>query len=153
MLQAHGIRQLADIRKLPGSKRYPQFNQDPLKASLRACGIRYRHMKGLGGLRKATGDLTNAGWENAGFRAYADYMQTEEFEGEVERLLRWAAAAPTVLMCAEAVPWKCHRLLLSDILDWRKMAVHHILSPTQVQIHHRTPFAKVRKGRLIYPKS
>jgi len=152
LLQAFGVKQLIDIRKLPGSERYPQFNQDRLKESLAANGICYRHMMGLGGLRKPKADSINRGWKNMGFRGYADYMQTEAFEEELGQLVKWAEELPTALMCAEALPWKCHRSLLSDALDARKVKVRHILSFTQASAHRRTSFAKVRKGKVSYPK-
>jgi Uncharacterized conserved protein len=151
LLRAHGIRQLVDIRTLPGSRRHPQFNQENLEASLGAANIKYRHMKGLGGLRKPKADSINTGWKNSGFRGYADYMQTAEFEEQLKRLLEWSEELPTAVMCAEALPWKCHRSLLADALDAHKVEVRHIMSKTQATPHHRTKFAKVKKGKLSYP--
>ena len=151
LLKAHGVQQLIDIRTLPGSTRHPQFNQDHLKDSLSAAKIRYRHMKGLGGLRKPKADSINTGWKNSAFRGYADYMQTEEFERQLEQLIEWSGEMPTAVMCAEALPWKCHRSLLSDALGARKVVVRHIMSPAQAAPHRRTPFAKVRKGKVSYP--
>ena len=151
LLKAHGIQQLIDIRTLPGSTRHPQFNQDNLKDSLAAAKIGYRHMKGLGGLRKPKADSINTGWKNSGFRGYADYMQTEEFERQLEQLIEWSEEMPTAVMCAEALPWKCHRSLLSDALGVRKVQVRHIMSATQAPPHRRTPFAKISKGKLSYP--
>ncbi len=152
LLRAHGIRQLIDIRTLPGSKRHPQFNRENLEASLGAQKIKYRHMKGLGGLRKPKPDSLNLGWKNAGFRGYADYMQTKDFEEQLEQLLIWSGELPTAVMCAEALPWKCHRSLLADALDARGLEVKHIMSKTQAPPHRRTAFAKVRQGKVSYPK-
>lgn len=153
LLQAHGIRQLIDIRTLPGSKRHPQFDQDNLKSSLEAVGIRYQHRKGLGGLRKPKADSINQAWKNSGFRGYADYMQTEAFEEELRHLMEAASQAPTVIMCAEVLPWRCHRSLVADALDARQVEVRHIMSPTQANPHRRTAFAKLNKGKLSYPQA
>jgi uncharacterized protein (DUF488 family) len=114
MLEAHGIRLLVDVRTIPKSRRNPQFNRETLAASLRAAGIEYHHLPGLGGLRHGRKDSPNAAWRNASFRGYADYMQTPEFAENLARLIDLASDAPTAIMCAEAVPWRCHRSLIRE---------------------------------------
>ena len=151
MLQAHGIRQLVDVRTIPRSRRNPQFNRENLPASLEAAGIGYRHMPGLGGLRHARKDSVNTGWRNASFRGYADYMQTPEFCENLNELIQVAAEAPTAIMCAEAVPWRCHRSLIADALVVRGVSVLDILSATKAQPHAMTPFVKVDGQKLTYP--
>lgn len=153
ILQAHGIRSLVDVRTIPKSRRNPQFNRESLAASLAAAGIDYRHLPGLGGLRHPRKDSTNAAWRNASFRGYADYMQTPEFEENLEKLIEIASPAPTAIMCAEAVPWRCHRSLIADALLARGIHVEEILSATKSQPHAMTPFAKVQRERVTYPKS
>jgi len=151
LLQAHGVQQLVDIRTLPGSKRYPHFNLENLQASLPEAGIEYSHLKGLGGLRKAKADSRNAGWKNASFRGYADYMQTEDFAKNLEILIDLAKSRPTAIMCSEAVPWRCHRSLVADALLARGMEVMHLMSPTQGKPHRLTSFAKVEGTQVNYP--
>jgi uncharacterized protein (DUF488 family) len=142
---------LIDVRTLPGSKRHPQFNAENLEASLRSAKIHYRHMKGLGGLRKPKADSVNDGWRNASFRGYADYMQTEEFDQQLSELIESSREAPTAVMCAEAVPWRCHRSLLADALLHRKIKVKHITGKAPAADHQRTPFAKFTRHGVIYP--
>jgi uncharacterized protein (DUF488 family) len=151
ILQAHGIRQLIDVRTIPRSRHNPQFNRDNLPASLQASGIQYQHLPGLGGLRHAKPDSVNNGWRNASFRGYADYMQTPEFQVNLEDLMRLARMAPTAIMCAEAVPWRCHRSLIADALVARGVEVLEILSATKAQPHALTPFAKVHGEQVTYP--
>ncbi len=151
MLQAHGIRQLVDVRTIPRSRRNPQFNRENLAASLEATGIGYRHMPGLGGLRHPRKDSVNTGWRNASFRGYADYMQTAEFCENLNHLIQLAPEAPTAIMCAEAVPWRCHRSLIADALVVRGISVLEILSATKSQPHAFTPFAKVDGQKVTYP--
>jgi uncharacterized protein (DUF488 family) len=151
ILEAHGIRQLVDVRTMPRSRRVPQFNKENLSASLPASGILYRHMPGLGGLRHPKRDSTNTGWRNASFRGYADYMQTQEFLENLEKLIGFAGQAPTAIMCAEAVPWRCHRSLIADALVARGMEVIEILSAKQSRPHTLTPFAQVRGSAVTYP--
>jgi uncharacterized protein (DUF488 family) len=151
MLEAHGIRQLVDVRTIPRSRRNPQFNRENLPASLESAGIGYRHMPGLGGLRHARKDSVNTGWRNASFRGYADYMQTTEFYENLNQLIQIAAEAPTAIMCAEAVPWRCHRSLIADALVARGIPVLEILSATKAQRHALTQFAKVDGQTLTYP--
>ena len=151
LLAEHGIRLLADVRSLPGSKRYPQFNKDALAESLNAHGIRYEHFPELGGKRKSKPDSRNTAWRNASFRGYADYMETEQFQKAVERLLDVAAkAGPTAIMCAEAVWWRCHRSLIADYLKARGVEVLHILGANRVETHPYTSAARIVNGKLSY---
>lgn len=151
MLHAHGIEKLIDVRTVPRSRKNPQFNRDTLPAALRAAGIDYTHMAGLGGLRHARPDSINTGWRNASFRGYADYMQTPEFAQGVARLVEIAARKRTAIMCAEAVPWRCHRSLIADALVVRGIAVEHILSGERTMPHTLTGFAVVENERIRYP--
>jgi hypothetical protein len=201
LLRAHGIGQLADIRTIPRSRRHPHFSIDALSLSLPAAGIAYRHMPGLGGLRKPARDSTNAGWRNASFRGYADYMQTPAFDDALSELIGWTSArsfpsglrqaereslrsgersfvggrwasrqaereslrssarslasgggAPrAVIMCAEAVWWRCHRQLVADALVARGVTVRHIMSRDPAVVHVLTDFARVADGRVTYP--
>jgi uncharacterized protein (DUF488 family) len=151
ILQTHDVRQLVDVRTMPRSRRVPQFNKENLAASLQAAGILYRHMPGLGGLRHPKPDSTNTGWRNASFRGYADYMQTPEFREHLEKLIELAAQSPTAIMCAEAVPWRCHRSLIADALMARGIGVTEILSAKQSRPHALTPFAQVSGTEVTYP--
>ena len=151
ILKAHGIRQLIDVRTIPKSRHNPQFNREKLPASLEEAGIRYMHMPGLGGLRRPRADSINAAWRNSSFRGYADYMQTPEFERNLEELIAAAREAPSAIMCAEAVPWRCHRSLVADALVARGIPVREILSATNARPHSLTPFAKVSGARVTYP--
>jgi uncharacterized protein (DUF488 family) len=151
LLQANQIRSLADVRTLPGSRRYPQFNKETLADSLSKVGIRYEHFPELGGRRKPRDDSRNLAWRNASFRGYADYMETEEFQKGVKRLLDFAAdAGPTAIMCAEAVWWRCHRSLISDYLKARGVEVMHIVDANKTQSHPYTSAAKIVNGKLSY---
>jgi uncharacterized protein (DUF488 family) len=151
LLRSHGIEQIIDIRTIPKSRRNPQFNTEALSEALRAADIRYVHIAELGGLRHARRDSINLGWRNASFRGYADYMQTPEFAAGLERAIRLASARPSALMCAEAVPWRCHRLLVSDALVVRGTQVAHITSNAKPNDHTLTPFARVRGTQITYP--
>jgi uncharacterized protein (DUF488 family) len=151
ILQAYGIRTLADVRTIPRSRRNPQFDRENLPRSLQAAGIEYRHFPGLGGLRHPRKDSMNTGWRNASFRGYADYMQTPEFASGLNHLIELAAENPTAIMCAEAVPWRCHRSLIADALVAQGIPVTEILSATKWQPHAMTPFAKVENQRVTYP--
>jgi uncharacterized protein (DUF488 family) len=151
MLEAHGIRMLVDVRTIPKSLRNPQFGRESLRASLHAAGIQYCHLPGLGGLRHPRKDSINAAWRNASFRGYADYMQSPEFAENLDRLIALAAETPTAIMCAEAVPWRCHRSLIADALVARRILVTDILSATQSQPHVLTSFAHVEGHRVTYP--
>jgi hypothetical protein len=151
MLQAHGVERLVDVRSIPKSRRVPQFNSDALAAALRKQGIEYLHMKSLGGLRHAKKDSANLGWRNASFRGYADYMATEEFRASIARLLELARQKRTAIMCAEAVPWRCHRSLIGDALLIRGVNVEDIMTATSTRPHELTPFAKVEGLDISYP--
>jgi uncharacterized protein (DUF488 family) len=151
LLQSNGVKQLIDIRTIPKSRHNPQFNSDALEASLRRAKIRYVHMKDLGGLRHAKKDSINFGWRNASFRGYADYMQTPEFAAALDHAIELAQERPTALMCAEAVPWRCHRSLVSDALLIRGIGVFEIITDAEPKEHKLTPFARVRGTRITYP--
>ncbi len=151
MLQAHGATCVVDVRTVPRSRHNPQFNKDSLPQSLKEAGLKYVHMAGLGGLRHAKSDSTNLGWRNASFRGYADYMQTPEFVQSLEDLIHLANQEQIVLMCAEAVPWRCHRSLIADALLVRGIRVEDIMSATRRQVHTLTPFALVRGNTITYP--
>ncbi|MGB6689091.1 MAG: DUF488 domain-containing protein [Terracidiphilus sp.] len=151
LLLAHGVKQLVDIRTIPRSRHNPQFNGDSLPGSLKKAGIRYRHMPGLGGLRRARHDSINSGWHNASFRGFADYMQTPDFENALVELIRIAEACPTVIMCAEAVPWRCHRSLIADALLVRGIGVAEIARRVRTRPHTLTSWACVKRKRLTYP--
>ncbi len=151
LLERHRIELLVDVRHFPSSRRAPWATKASLPKALASCGIEYEHLAALGGYRKAHADSMNLGWRNASFRGYADYMATPEFEAGVQRLLTLAASRRTGIMCAEAVPWKCHRSLLSDALTARGAHVVHILGPAATQDHRLTAFAKVHGGHITYP--
>lgn len=151
LLNENGIRHLADVRTMPRSRRNPQFNTETLPENLAAHGIGYTHMPALGGLRHARKDSINLGWKNASFRGYADYMQTPEFELGLQTLLEMAQKETLAVMCAEAVPWRCHRYLIADALSVRGTDVHHILGPRKWQPHKLTAFAHVEGTRITYP--
>jgi uncharacterized protein (DUF488 family) len=151
LLQANGIKLLVDVRTLPGSKRYPQFNKEALADSLGKSGIHYEHFPQLGGRRKARPDSRNSAWRNESFRGYADYMETEEFHKGVKRLLDLVADTnPTAIMCAEAVWWRCHRSLISDYLKARGIEVMHILDANKTESHPYTSAARIVNGKLNY---
>jgi uncharacterized protein (DUF488 family) len=151
LLKANGIKSLTDVRLLPGSKRYPQFNKETLGDSLGKIGICYEHFPELGGRRKPRENSPNTAWRNESFRGYADYMETEEFDKGVKRLLDLAAdAGPTAIMCAEAVWWRCHRALISDYLKARGIEVIHILDARKTEPHPFTSAAHIVEGRLSY---
>ena len=152
MLRAHGVRHLADVRTIPRSGHNPQFNRESLPEALRFAGIVYTHMEQLGGLRHACPDSPNTGWHNSSFRGFADYMQTPEFEAGLEQLMQLATRERTVIMCAEAVPWRCHRSLIADALKVRGIQVEHIMSTSRTQPHLLTPFAKVSGIHITYPQ-
>ena len=151
ILRAHGIERLVDVRTIPRSRQNPQFNQETLSKSLRNRHLSYRHMKALGGLRHARRDSINMGWRNASFRGFADYMQTPAFAEAVEKLLLLSAEKSTAIMCAEAVPWRCHRSLIADALTARGYQVEDILSVTSAKPHGLTPMAKIRGQQVTYP--
>lgn len=151
LLRHFELEALADIRSWPRSRRHPHFDRESLADALNRIGIEYRHLKGLGGFRKARTGSVNAGIRNAGFRGYADHMQTEEFEGELQRLVQLAEGKRTAVMCAEAVPWRCHRSYLSDTLIAQGWHVTHILGLNQTRAHRLSRGARVQNGKVIYP--
>lgn len=152
LLKTNGVKRLIDIRTVPRSRYNPQFEQTALLESLPLHDIEYIHMKELGGLRPKAKVSLSPGWRNASFRNFADYMQTPEFEEGIERLMRYASEKPTAIMCAEAVPWRCHRSLVADALLARGAEVLNIMSMTQTTPHKMTPFAKVEGTNITYPK-
>ena len=151
LLQVHGVKCLADVRTIPRSRHNPQFNGDDLARALKEVGIVYSHMSELGGFRHARRDSINTGWRNAGFRGYADYMQTWDFENALDALLGLARKCRTAIMCAEAVPWRCHRSLIADALLVRGIAVAEITGQTSLRVHALTPWAHVKGTKITYP--
>ena len=151
LLAAHGVKQLVDVRTIPRSRHNPQFNSDQLTRSLIGAGIRYLHMGELGGLRHARPNSVNSAWRNLSFRGYADYMQTSEFENGLNELMRLAQKRRTAIMCAEAVPWRCHRSLIADALLAHGREAQEITSRTSLRPHTLTPWARVEQGRITYP--
>jgi uncharacterized protein (DUF488 family) len=151
LLHAHGIDTLVDIRTVPRSRRHPHFAKEALAAHLPDAAIAYTHMPGLGGLRKPRKDSANTGWRNESFRGYADYMQTDDFARHLDALMRLAAHTHTAIMCAEAVPWRCHRSLVSDALVVRDVDVRHITSARTASPHVLTRWAHRDGTRLTYP--
>jgi uncharacterized protein (DUF488 family) len=152
LLRHHGVATLADIRASPSSRRNPQYGQEELRAALSQAGIRYVHLPRLGGHRHGLGEASlNTAWRNASFRGYADYVQTAEFARGLEELLELAAAGPVALMCAEAVPWRCHRSLVADALLARGIVVQEIQGIHRATPHRLTPFARLVDERVTYP--
>ena len=152
LLRAHEICLLVDVRTIPRSRYNPQFNTETLAQSLREAGLQYRHLPELGGLRKPKKDSLNDGWRNASFRGYADYMQTEVFQRALKELMAYGTDMKTAILCAEAVPWRCHRSLIADALVARGWEVRHILSQVKADQHRLTPFAVIDGNTLVYPQ-
>lgn len=154
-MKANGVERLADVRSFPGSRRYPQFGREALMESLPAAGIAYQWMPTLGGRRKAAADSDNGAWRNASFRGYADYMQTAKCETALDELIELSQQAPLAYMCSEAVPWRCHRSLISDALTARGFLVEHIFvkpnGQSERRPHTMTDFARVEGVRVTYP--
>ena len=150
LLRVYGVKEIVDIRSIPRSRYNPQFNADVLEHSLQENHISYRHIKELGGLRHARKDSLNLGWRNVSFRGFADYMATPEFSEGLETLIEVAGAKETAIMCAEAVPWRCHRSLIGDALTKKGWVVRDIMSRAVAKRHLLTPFLTTRKGLLIY---
>jgi uncharacterized protein (DUF488 family) len=151
LLKAHDIACLVDVRTVPRSRHNPQFDTHTLARHLATAGLLYAHRPELGGLRKPNKDSINSGWKNSSFRGYADYMQTEPFSSALEALTMEAGRVRTAIMCAEAVPWRCHRSLIADALVSRGWTVRHIMTKTKADAHRLTPFALVEEHRLTYP--
>jgi uncharacterized protein (DUF488 family) len=151
LLRQNGVDCLLDIRTVPKSRHNPQFGQDELAPMLAAAGIEYRYVRGLGGLRRPRPDSPNGAWRNTSFRGYADYMQTQEFADNVEAVKALGATRTCALMCAEAVPWRCHRSLVADALLVRGVRVEDIIGPQTPRPHKLTPFAHVEGLTITYP--
>src|SRR5579871_1520850 len=155
LLRAHGIGRIVDVRTVPKSRRVPWFNKEELAPALNDAKIRYAHLPELGGLRHSKKDSTNLGWKNASFRGFADYMATPEFEKGLEKLNEMQPTLKTAIMCAEAVPWRCHRSLISDIETARGVEVEHLMTPGSTRPHEMTLFAVVDKKskpkKVTYP--
>ena len=151
LLQAHDVKEIVDVRSIPMSRHNPQFNSDTLKQSLQKANIKYKLIKKLGGLRHTTKDSKNLGWHNTSFRGFADYMASSEFTEGLKTLTKIAKVRNTAIMCAEAVPWKCHRSLIADALTKKGWIVQDIMSRTSATKHRLTSFLKIRRGQLIYP--
>lgn len=153
LLQAHDIKMVIDVRTIPKSRHCPEYNKEQLKETLRMAKIGYRHIKELGGLRPVSKNSINTGWVNASFRGFADYMQTSSFQKGLEKLEKIAHKKRSVLMCAEGVPWRCHRSLIADALTLKKWEAFHIQSKKTVKLHELTSFLHVKNGQLIYSSS
>jgi uncharacterized protein (DUF488 family) len=152
LLQSFDITLVADIRTIPRSRHNPQYNRETLPEALAPLGIGYRHLPGLGGLRKPRRDSINTGWRNDSFRGFADYMQTDAFRDALEDLMGLAKEDTLVLMCAETLPWRCHRSLIADALMIRGLPVTHLLKVGLAEAHRLTSFARARGLVLTYPK-
>jgi uncharacterized protein (DUF488 family) len=151
-LRSFEVSLVADVRTIPRSRHNPQYNMDVLPGSLAGYGVDYFHASGLGGLRKVRHDSPNTGWRNASFRGFADYMQTPEFESGLTDLIARASIRKTVLMCAETLPWRCHRSLIADGLLLRGLTVLHIFKEGSAKGHALTPWARVEGTRITYPE-
>ena len=152
LLESHGIAGIVDVRRFPGSRRHPHFASEALSGALASAGVSYEWLPSLGGRRKARGDSPHVGWRVEGFRSYADHMESEEFTSGVARLLAIAAERPSAVMCAEALPWRCHRQLLADALVVRGVEVRHVMG-RKSETHELTAFARVDGERLIYDRA
>ena len=150
ILLAHRIAALVDVRSFPGSRRYPHFNRPELSNNLETVGIHYAHNPKLGGRRRPTLKSRNTAWKNASFRAYADHMESAEFKDGIEDLLELASTRNTVIMCAEALWWRCHRSLIADFLKSKGLAVIHIVDGKKTKVHPYTSAARILNGRLSY---
>jgi len=151
LLQENGVSRIIDVRTIPRSRHNPQFNRDIFQETLAQAGIRYTHMPGLGGLRRARADSPNRGWRNDSFRGFADYMQTKEFADNIEQLLAFGSRERVAIMCAEAVPWRCHRSLIADALLVKGVRVVHIMGKAKRIDHEITPFARIDGVSITYP--
>jgi uncharacterized protein (DUF488 family) len=151
ILQEHAITLVADVRTVPRSRHNPQFNRETLPFDLKAAGIAYVHLPGLGGWRSVRPDSPNRGWRSPGFQGFADYMLTAEFEGHLKGLIELARRERLALMCAEALPWRCHRSLIADALVVRGIPVTHIIGQGSSQAHRLNPMARVGGTRITYP--
>ncbi len=152
LLRAHEISLVVDVRTVPQSRYNPQFNTDTLSESLKETGLVLSTCRHLGVFERLEKDSINIGWRNASFRGYADYMQTDKFQRALEELMAYGTDTRTAIMCAEAVPWRCHRSLIADALTSKGWEVRHIMSPEKATLHVLTSFAHFEKGALTYPK-
>ena len=150
LLKAHNIESLVDVRHYPGSRRYPQFNKEPLADTLAKAGIDYHHLLKLGGRRRPRADSRNTAWRNDAFRGYADYMASEAFADAIQCLIEFARNKRVAIMCAEAVWWRCHRSLIADYLKAQGHKVLHIQSATKAQEHPFSSAARIVNGKLSY---
>lgn len=153
ILQSYEIETIVDVRTIAASRHNPQYNEEDLCKSLSQKDIGYIHCTGLGGLRHTTKASINTAWENASFRGYADYMQTIQFQENIDRLIDMSKDKLTAIMCAEALPWRCHRSLIGDALLVRNIAVIDIINEKTGKPHLLTSFAKIERNRIVYPKS
>ena len=151
LLRAHGVREVVDVRTIPKSRHNPQFNEDDLNRFLQQECIKYIHLNALGGLRHSKKDSVNLGWRNTSFRGFADYMATPEFSEGLDMLVNIASVKPTTIMCAEAVPWRCHRSLIADALVIKGWTVRDIMTTISAPEHRLTSFLKIENGQLRYP--
>ena len=151
LLLESAVKRVVDVRMVPRSRHVPQFNRETLPAQLSMVGIGYVHMAGLGGLRRPLKDSPNMGWRNSSFRGFADYMQSKEFEESLQALIGLSERERIALMCAEALPWRCHRSLIADALVVRDVCVQHVLGPSRLLPHALTSWAKVDGIRITYP--
>jgi uncharacterized protein (DUF488 family) len=151
LLRTHGVTHLADVRSFPMSRRHPHFNSAPLAEALSRKGLHYRHMRALGGFRKPRPASANTAWRHPAFRGFADYMETDEFDQALSDLCSWAEEAPTAVMCAEALWWKCHRRLISDALEAQGVAVWHIDATGTRKRHELSEFARIHEAKVSYP--
>ena len=152
LLAAHALDTVADVRRFPASRRHPHFAREPLAASLAARGIAYSWLPALGGRRDARPDSPHVAWRNAAFRGYADHMDGSEFRDGLEALVRLADGRRAAIMCAEAVPWRCHRQLIADVLVARGVEVRHVTGRGAPEPHRLTPFARVDGDRVVYDR-
>lgn len=150
-LKAHHVERVVDVRTIPRSRHNPQFNRSQLSVALHSARLHYRYMPGLGGLRHAQRDSINTGWHNSSFRGFADYMQTFEFRNNLDNLIELAKRERIAIMCAEAVPWRCHRSLIADALLARGIEVREITSATRTRLHSLTPWGQVNGTQVTYP--
>ncbi len=153
LLKINNICRVVDIRTIPGSRHNPQFNREVFSKSIRNRHFYYSYMKALGGLRRPLKDSINTQWKNSSFRGFADYMQTAEFAEALDRLMKISSGKRTAIMCAEAVPWRCHRSLIADALTIHRIEVEHIISKKSIKKHVMTPFGKIEHGRIYYPEA
>lgn len=151
LLKTYGVTLLVDVRTVPRSRHNPQFNKETLPASLKSEGIRYIHMPEIGGLRRPKRDSVNLAWKNMGFRGYADFMQTKEFTDNLLKIIALARENCLALMCAEALPWRCHRSLISDALVVRHVKVQHIINASSTITHELNEMAQVEGTKITYP--